>query len=443
MTDEVEPPVQVLLESSVAHTKECLSRSPESVIITSPYLTSTIAEDVIGKCDPTTCIVLTTFRAENFAAGASSLATLRRLLERGFNVRHLDALHAKVVLTKDHCLVGSQNLTAGGTQNREATAVIHDSKLSEFVAGQLKHWIEQSQPVSIEMLEEMERQIGPLIETSGKLRQRAAEINDQVRSGEVARQSERQRLKAAEQDELATQKEQDWLRLATEANAPLQAAIRSIPILRSVRLSKQFVSSSSSWLTTLRAPPKVDLTNWAALDDGPLTRRERYLLIVPRTSKLAWVALNKTRLTQFGTGVERKDRRVSSKLQWLVRDIEFNKELETLSGWNVRFTLTLDGSSRTPNYALRCLMKFTVQDLQLVKFDHIRRPVIADQFERQFSAPNSLLRSGLTRQLIKPFRYTENSAGIDANEFCRGLGDRFVLHLQTHQLRPFFVLEPR
>ena len=106
---------KVYARSIVRRLKREVRGCPKHVLFLSPYLTSHTAETVISGATSEDAEIYTTFSAENFAVGASSLRTVRRILESGFDVYHLPRLHAKVVLTNEFASVGSQNLTAGGT----------------------------------------------------------------------------------------------------------------------------------------------------------------------------------------------------------------------------------------------------------------------------------------------------------------------------------------
>src|SRR5258708_35534286 len=64
--------------------------------IFSPYLTSSLAEQVLDSDQPTKVEVHTRFDIEAFASGASSIATLRLLVERKYPLYDVPRLHAKV-----------------------------------------------------------------------------------------------------------------------------------------------------------------------------------------------------------------------------------------------------------------------------------------------------------------------------------------------------------
>ena len=216
MLKDTNTSVMVLLESVSKHAYEKIVVAPKNVIITSPYLTSDTAETVIGAADPNTSTILTTFQAEIFAAKASSLSTLRALIQKGFDLRYLDGLHAKIVLTRDACFVGSQNLTVGGTLNKEATALVTDPSTVAAVADGLHAWVKHSQPIRLEMIDDMEKEIGPLIASSDKLATAVNAVDQTVRAAESRRLEIRRRLEEAKQRQEEQRKREELLRHARE-----------------------------------------------------------------------------------------------------------------------------------------------------------------------------------------------------------------------------------
>lgn len=160
---------RVTVGSSSPWARRDLERLRCNAIITSPYLTSPAAEAVVGCADPMTAVVLTTFDAATFAAGGSSLRTVRKLMALGYRLRALDGLHAKLVVTESTVLVGSQNLTAAGTRNREATAWLSDPSEVARVREGMVPWIAASRPITAEMVDHMEGLVGSLCKLAAEL----------------------------------------------------------------------------------------------------------------------------------------------------------------------------------------------------------------------------------------------------------------------------------
>jgi hypothetical protein len=441
MPVETQTLTRVLLDSLVPQALLAATHSDRnSVIVTSPYLTGDTIHDVIGALPPSSTTILTTFRAETFASRGSSLAVLRTLIDRGFQLRHLNNLHAKIILDTNTCFVGSQNLTLGGLQNKEATAIISDAAVVAETRERLGSWIASSSLITTQMIDEMEKLIEPLATQLHELSAALSELDTKIATNETARQlRERQRLAEAEQVE--RQREQDALiQRARHAHARLRSRVRSSKSSTVVRLSRQqVVNSSWDTHTTLLAPPDSDLTSWWLNDEHvSLTKRERYLLIVPETGKLGWPALNKTRLTRFGTGLTPSNMIVrSSTRSWKVAEIRLNQNLRTLSEWNVLFGLEAN-SVRSD-----LLMKFDLDGLQLVEIKQKKSGHLANQLRSDLGSIEPRLGRQLRKALSESFRYKSNGLGVGVDTFCSGMSRSLLLSLKSYAGHTFFCLQGR
>ena len=433
------PEVRPLLRSVLEAVGEQLRCSPEhNLIVASPYLTSTIAEDLLTGVAPSTVKILTTFRAENFASGASSLATLRRIVLAGFQLSHSDNLHAKVVSSEVFCSIGSQNLTEGGLQNREASVLIVEPARAAEVRKELDRWLQSSHPITLSMIDDMEKQIEPLRAKFEELQAAIRDVDSSVRTAEALRA---RRLRW-EKEEKERRERRALLEKTANVYSTLRSAVRSAPASGRAFLTLQHLGSDmwSSWNShyTLLASPNVDLTQW--IIDGAaevLTKRQRYLLVAPETGKLGWPALNKTRLTRFGMDLTPQSERLRLGGHLLkVEEITFNRSLATLKDWNVKFHISRD------NDQCMLFMRFTLKGLDL---EHLETGISRNskEFESIISTNANRLSAQLRRTLTDSFRYKSNSRGIDAQEFCDGLESRLVLRLRTYGLRRFLSLESR
>ncbi|WP_431023941.1 phospholipase D-like domain-containing protein [Halomonas sp. H5] len=154
--------IEFYLKSIDRRWKKEASNSVESVLFLSPYVTLNTAALVLKNAHPKISQLHTVFSFYNFASGASSVATLRRLKEQGCKIFHLEGLHAKISINdKSFASIGSQNLTLRGTKNKEGTVVIKDedkiSELKSLVDG----WTKDSVPITEFMLDEAESLIAP------------------------------------------------------------------------------------------------------------------------------------------------------------------------------------------------------------------------------------------------------------------------------------------
>lgn len=166
-------PLKIYMGSTVRRWANEASEVGADLVVVSPYLTSQTAERILlqkrnrGSGAPT---VLTTFTAEVFATGASKLPTLRRLLSGGCRLFHIDNLHAKILLTPDFVSIGSQNLTQGGTRNKEASVAIKDIAAIAEVRKGIGRWQSDAHPIDLAMIQLMERHVMPLRKRMSQIR---------------------------------------------------------------------------------------------------------------------------------------------------------------------------------------------------------------------------------------------------------------------------------
>jgi hypothetical protein len=418
--------VNAILGSVLLPAQQEVQLSPGDIVVASPYLTSNVAENILEAATPATVAILTTFKAENFVLGASSLETLRRMITAGFRLYHLDNLHAKVISSPSFCFVGSQNLTLGGEHNREVSVHISEEPAIAEINRGLQAWLQSAQAITVDMIDDMERLIEPLLGSFASLRHSLGGIDQQVGAAELERNHQARLLQEAQN----RRDQKALLETVREAHSTLRSAVRSKPTSRAVRLTLQHISPQtwSSWSShyTLRASPDDDLTTW--IIDGEtviLTKRQRYLLVAPETGKLGWPALNKTRLTRFGMDLTPSNTDFYlGGLEWRVGKIRFNQQMKTLKDWNVTFTLL------QANAACELFMKFTLLGMELQDLKPVsERRMIPQEINSVLSSNATKLSTRLRTILSDSFRYKSNGRGIDARDFCEGLGSHLKLSL--------------
>jgi hypothetical protein len=133
------------------------------VLVLSPYVTSPIAQLVLKCASPKICQIYTTFCDDTFASGASSLKTLKKLMQGGYSIYSLEGLHAKVVIV-DHTFasIGSQNLTTMGASNLEATVAITNAGDIAAIADRIHPWLDKATLITGHMLADAEDRVRKL-----------------------------------------------------------------------------------------------------------------------------------------------------------------------------------------------------------------------------------------------------------------------------------------
>jgi hypothetical protein len=440
----------IYAKSIIRRLKNEVERCPDHVLFFSPYLTSATAEIVAAAAVSETSEIYTTFSTENFATGASSIRTIRRLLESGFTVYHLPKLHAKVLLTKEFASVGSQNLTAGGTRNREASVALLEGREIEYLRRQVARWVRDRKRINLGMVEDMEVLL-PNVRKKQRVFRRVIDAADEkIKEQEDNRESERRREEAAGQNE-ASRARRAALKNKSQA---LREAVESKNIRVSERISArlrvkhnydEWRDWTGSYSTLERRDQNVSFLDWRIAGGGQwheyhLTKRKRYLLMMLDSGKLGWPAMNKTQITRFGTGLDLLERRIGE------RKYKFSYKLATdeedLRTWNVEIRVSPIGygSGGVVIRGYFSLADLAISSLGYEPTSEREAPDIAELHSRVDKKDPEifvLIRDGL----LKPFAYERNRAGIEASGFFRDQGQYFDLRLRKSGQYTFLTAE--
>lgn len=164
-----------------------LSQTRADCRVFSPYLTSSTAEEVLQSVRTGALEIYTVFSVENFAAGGSSLETLKKLLDAEIPVFHLQDLHAKIVWSgRQFLTIGSQNLTHRGTQQKEATAIIHKTSIPLQLRETFKSWIKERRAITRGMIASVEKILPELRRKADLLKEEAKDIERNLWQREVS-----------------------------------------------------------------------------------------------------------------------------------------------------------------------------------------------------------------------------------------------------------------
>lgn len=438
----------------------------ERKLIFSPYVTSSTAESVVGHGGP--CEIHTVFAVELFASRASSLETLRLLIDRGHKLFHVTNLHAKVLLIPGQfASIGSQNLTLGGTTNREASVVLQDVKHLKMLEKKLAPWISERTEITRDMLGEMAEivaEISPLFEAARQAVQ-AAENRRQERAlanyleSKAAFQHQCLLAQLKRLLELQLFEAEAVQKLADEAKRreaeELAAKRRAEEILRQVRLRQNVQTTRKSGAYALLTITEVlnyetgnaqitmlaengrDLTKWI-IGASPiyLTHSKRYL-VLQETGKIGWAKVVKTRISFIGSGVDFSQ----------TMDISgYIYEVEMLADWtphpkysrNVYFNLTTKN-----NVVCQISCWFDVNDLEILEIEP-HPDCKGVTFSHQQAITHMLDHlSELTKRLLAlittPFVYSHRDYGTNPRDFFKGHGVYIRLKAALVQGMPVLI----
>ena len=157
---------------------EAVENAKNSIVIFSPFISYRVirlidCEEIKNR--KLNIEIITLFDIRNFLVHASSLKTIVSLLDSSYKVKHLNNLHAKVLIVDDEILVlGSQNFTVkGGKTNRETSAkiTIEDTYSDNEFIKKLKEWQDNALEIPLSVAKHWLEKIEPFIKEITKLKE--------------------------------------------------------------------------------------------------------------------------------------------------------------------------------------------------------------------------------------------------------------------------------
>lgn len=220
---------------------QVLATSQAQIIICSPYLTPRTALSVIQASSPSRCTVYTRFSIEDFASGASSLQVLKALLMEGYACFEVAALHAKLLLASGQFVsIGSQNLTARGVRNREATYCSEDAAEVAQVEQMLQPWLKSATPITHAMVDDAIRLLPPIQKAVQAAQRAAASVEAEIRAAHEERLAASVRTATLRAEETRTRQV-----IAIKARQLIASRIPNEEISR--ELAQSFIRRSTFW----------------------------------------------------------------------------------------------------------------------------------------------------------------------------------------------------
>ena len=102
--------------------KKHISKAEKSITVFSPYVDRAVNSLLRPIKTNISKTIITRVDGTSFFEKNHHLNTLKRSIESGTTVKHLDELHAKILLIDDkYICLGSQNFTSRGRENKEAS----------------------------------------------------------------------------------------------------------------------------------------------------------------------------------------------------------------------------------------------------------------------------------------------------------------------------------
>jgi hypothetical protein len=165
-----------------------LSKANGKVLVLSPYITPNLAIEVLTSIPQAywkDCEIYTRFSLRDFVQKSSSLATLKELLDKGFQLYKLPNLHAKIILVpQQFASIGSQNLTQNSLYNQEANLITRNLEHISEIEDKIDSWLWETERITREWIEKFEECLTEFLEKQEHLdkeiKDKQEEINKQI-----------------------------------------------------------------------------------------------------------------------------------------------------------------------------------------------------------------------------------------------------------------------
>lgn len=415
---------EIFLRNVAGRWKTVLN-TDKKVYVLSPYITS-VAEKILENVKNVgDCEIYTTFEIENFVFGSSSLKTLKNLFEKGFKIYFVPQLHAKIILVADTFVsIGSQNLTIQGTKNKEATFTSTSLEAVKFVENELIEWIKDSKEISLEMIEETEKEIRPLKKLFKKLKGDIEKVEEFVIEKENQREIERK-------EKIEYEKRIAILKAKVREIEKTQVFVRgSVKSVESQSYSYFGKNYSNVWTFMPYLNYGSDLLNWRInLERKSLQKTFYCLALVKDTGKLGWARVTKTRITYFQQGVGSSEININGT----------NYEIAFVANWNweeLRNTnLVIQISKHVDSYNYKCEIHLWFdKDLDIIKTSSSG----LDFLENWINENPEIFKSIIIKRLLTPFKYKKNLSEKQADKFLKKLKN-YKLRLGEINNYPFLL----
>lgn len=378
----------------------------EELVFFSPYITSSTAETVLLHDAGPDCTIYTCFKAENFACRASSLKTLKNLIQSGCELFHIEDLHAKVMLSEDFISIGSQNLTNSGRTNLEATFSSQDPSYIRHGQNAIEDWVNLAKEITLEMIEDMEDEVSPLIVEYDKIKELFNTADNIVAEKETTRQKvEAKRIKEIRENNARLRQ------LAVNAGNIIQSS-RSIHAR--VKLLQNQGKYGDVTFTYSLVPWGGSFLFW---DLGgkkiELKRQNRYLFMDIESGRVSWARINKGRITYFSDVVSTSDR--VSIGRWLCK-------LNFKSNWsNVNFghnlTITITYLRTNIELVYKCHFDLNFLTNIYLNIEKSKNHIEADEIIAWNEKHCEEFSDSIAHHILSPFLYNRKLLGKQADDF--------------------------
>lgn len=411
---------QLYLKARVTRRWQQIVDGQDRVLAFSPYITGSAVIDALAGLGQR-CSLYTDMDPTNFASEASHLPCVRRLvLEHKVRVFHLPGVHAKVVLVPG-CVVtvGSQNFTAGGSRNLEATLVTEDSRVVSQALAEAEGWIKDGQPrpVTEAWLDDLRETVARMRKDYLKWERLAAEAASTLWERQQRREDEeRERQLEAERRAAEDRRRQQEER---ERQAERERCLRRLRYASEVVTGR--MTYQAGW-TLKSTRPTSRFTVWRGEPEPHLLRGhpDWYVCFLRDSMRWGWARVCDSCISFVNTTYQ----------PWVtlglgadchrVRAVPHHDPGDP--GSNIRFVVSGAG------WQVELFGMFYVGGLTIGRAGGSQNPGVADRITRSVNQNTGGLRDRVLEQLTEPL-YFHLRSGDRANNFFGDRGTSYHVRL--------------
>ena len=262
--------------------QEGLAGRPAAILLM-PYVTGRTATEIADALGSAGTLV-TRLDLLDFVSGASSIDALLAVQKAGMEIRALPDLHAKLFVTAETTTIGSQNLTARGTRNKEMSILVQAVDDREAVRDIAEAWVEEARAVGRAEIEEIARRVRLLAPAWEQLKDRADVEEEALETWRKREAEERRRRSRSRVSEIK------------------RTALSSASSVRVVfEPNRTPPAGGVDDLILTRADSDASFLDWKMKDGSTyrLRNRARYPVIEATSGQIRFARISKTRINFF------------------------------------------------------------------------------------------------------------------------------------------------
>ena len=369
--------------------------------------------------------LLTRLRVLDFVTGESNLRCLRRLVSNGVSVFHHPEIEANIVISRGlTASLGSRGLQAARSSARHLTWSTEAETTVKETQDLVDSWFADAEPVTLELIDELEWHIRSQNSQFKKSVRSADEIDKKIEAGKPEREAQRK-----QRDRDRRRREDGVERFITAAELAAAPSETKFCAHRYIAQQEFGVWFGHGNHTLLHDESELLVWHYGE-EEIDLRKAFRYLFVIPELGRIGWARVMKTRITKVGSGIRKSGVTFVGRRYDVTYEADWGNALANISVRLQPSSVTYLSEPATVHGF------FSINGLEIVSIGghESEAEFLRDQADE--------LSAQITRDLLKPFQYQTNLFGEEMDGFLHpGLYQWWQLRLGKLQGEVFIVGE--